>query len=55
MIREWVSHLHWSVMPVISMGLFMAVFFGALIWVFRKESHVVYEELGQLPLDPERK
>jgi hypothetical protein len=52
MIREFLSHVHWSVLPVISMLLFMAVFFGALIWVFRKESKEVYAELGKLPLDP---
>jgi hypothetical protein len=51
MIREFLSHTHWSAMPVVSMLLFMAVFFGALIWVFRKESTEVYAELGELPLD----
>ena len=51
MIREFMSHLHWSTLPVVSMMLFMAVFLGALLWVFRKESQVVYSELSQLPLN----
>jgi hypothetical protein len=53
MMREFLSHVHWSAMPVISMLLFMAVFSGAVIWVYRKESTDVYRELGRLPLDQE--
>ncbi len=51
MIRDFLSTLHWSLLPVISMFLFISVFLGALIWVFRKESTQVYAELGALPLD----
>ena len=50
MIRDALAHLNWTIMPVISMMLFMSVFFGALIWVFRKDSGKIYAELGQLPL-----
>ncbi len=50
MIRELLSHLHWSALPVVSMMLFMAVFLGAVIWVFRRESQSVYAELSRLPL-----
>jgi cbb3-type cytochrome oxidase subunit 3 len=50
MIREFIGHLHWSALPVISMVLFMGVFVGALLWVFRKESGEVYSELSLLPL-----
>lgn len=50
MIRELLSHLHWSALPVVSMFLFMSVFFGALLWVFRKESKRVYSEMSELPL-----
>ena len=50
MIREFVGHLHWSTLPVVSMFLFMSVFFGALIWVYRKESQSVYSKMSELPL-----
>lgn len=51
MIREALSQLHWSVLPVISMLLFASVFVGAVIWVYRKESKAIYAEVGLLPLD----
>ena len=50
MMREFLSHLHWTWLPVISMFLFMSVFVGAVIWVFRKESKEIYRDLGALPL-----
>ena len=53
MIRDFLSNLHWSTLPVISMFLFISVFLGAVIWVFRKESTEVYQELGALPLEKE--
>ena len=54
MIREFLTHFHWSILPVITMFMFMSVFFGALIWVFRKGSKDIYSELSNLPLDSER-
>lgn len=51
MIREVLAHLHWSTLPVISMFLFLSVFVGAVLWVFRKDSKTIYEKLGNLPLD----
>ena len=51
MIKDILLNLHWSVLPIVSMALFMTVFFGALIWVFRRESAAVYGELQSLPLD----
>ncbi len=51
MIREALSHLHWSALPVFSMMLFMAVFAGAWLWVYRKGSGRVYNEISQYPLE----
>ena len=51
MIREHLMGLHWSALPVVSMVLFMAVFFGAVIWVYRRGSDGVYRDLSALPLD----
>lgn len=51
MIRETLAQLHWSTLPVISMLLFMAVFMGAWIWVYRKGSGKIYEEVSRLPLE----
>ena len=51
MIRELLTHVHWSILPVVSMMLFISVFVGSLIWVFRKESSSVYVKLAALPLE----
>lgn len=53
MIRESLAHLHWTTLPVVSMLLFASIFVGVLIWVYRKESHRIYQEMGQLPLEKE--
>lgn len=53
MIRQTLEHLHWTWLPVISMFLFLSVFLGACIWVYRRESAEIYRELGALPLQKE--
>jgi CHASE2 domain-containing sensor protein len=53
MIRQTLAHLHWTWLPVISMFLFLSVFLGACIWVYRRESAEIYRELGALPLQKE--
>ena len=55
MIREALSHLHWSVLPVVSMLSFLAVFLGILFWSFRRGSAEIYQEAGLLPLEPTKK
>lgn len=50
MIREFLSHLHWTTLPIITMLMFMGVFFGALLWVYRRQSTAVYREASHLPL-----
>ncbi len=49
MIRETLSHLHWSVLPVVSMLMFVSVFVGVLIWVNRKESKQIYQQMENIP------
>ena len=49
MIRDALAHLHWSVLPVVSMFMFMSVFIGVLIWVYRKDSNHIYKEMENLP------
>lgn len=55
MIREALANLHWSYLPVVSMMMFFGVFLGVLIWVYRKESHRVYHEMGTLPLQEDQR
>lgn len=51
MIREALSHLHWTTLPVVSMMMFAGVFLGVLFWVNRKSSTKIYHEMENLPLD----
>ncbi len=51
MIREALGHLHWSVLPVVSMLSFLAVFLGILFWSFRRGSGKIYQQAGLLPLE----
>jgi cbb3-type cytochrome oxidase subunit 3 len=51
MIREALSHLHWSVLPVVSMMMFLAVFVGVLFVAYRKESGRIYETMSRLPVE----
>ena len=49
MIREYLSRLHWSVLPVVSMFIFLTIFVGVMIWVYRKDSTRIYKTMENLP------
>ena len=49
MIRDTLAQLHWSVLPVVSMLIFLSVFIGVLLWAYRKESTSIYEQMENLP------
>lgn len=51
MIRDWLSHLHWSTLPIITMMMFICVFVGAVIWVYRKRSGEIYAQVSRMPLE----
>lgn len=50
-IREVLSHFHLPFLSCIGLLLFMGVFLGALLWVFRKGSGQFYGKMSDLPLD----
>lgn len=53
MIREVLKHYHLPLLTSFGMLLFLAVFAGALYWVYRKDRKEGYEALGMIPLDDE--
>lgn len=53
MIREVLSHYHLPVLSGIGLLLFMAVFCGALAWVFRKGSTGFYASMQAMPFEDE--
>ncbi len=40
-----------TILPSIGMVLFLTVFIGMIIWVFRKNSKEIYQEMSQIPLE----
>jgi cbb3-type cytochrome oxidase subunit 3 len=51
MIREVLSHFHLPFLSCIGLLLFMGVFIGALMWVFRRGSKELYTAMSDLPLE----
>jgi cbb3-type cytochrome oxidase subunit 3 len=41
--------------PALALLLFLAVFIGAVVWLFRPASDEIYRYQARLPLDDERK
>lgn len=48
--RVLLNHAHKG-LTCLGLVIFMVVFAGALVWVWRKSSNHVYAELAQLPLE----
>lgn len=48
MIREFLSNLHWTTLPILTMFLFLSVFLGAIAWVFRKGSTEIYDSISKI-------
>ena len=40
-----------TILPSIGMILFLIIFLGMIIWIFRKDSKSIYKELSNIPLD----
>lgn len=51
MMRDWITDLGLTAGPIASLGLFLLLFAGMLIWVFRPGSHARYEQQAWLPID----
>jgi cbb3-type cytochrome oxidase subunit 3 len=51
MISQVLSHYHLPMLACAGLLLFLAVFLGAGLWVFRKGSGEVYRETQNLPFD----
>ena len=50
MIQRALSHYHLLTLTSVGLLLFIAIFTGALVWVFRRGSSQVYGGLELLPL-----
>ena len=53
MKKEGLAYFQDTHLTVIAMFLFLAVFLGMVIWVYRKKGKKHYDELANLPLNKE--
>jgi hypothetical protein len=51
MMQQVLSHYHLPALACAGLGLFMVIFIGAVVWVFRTGSGAFYSGLESLPLD----
>ncbi|MDD0853398.1 cbb3-type cytochrome c oxidase subunit 3 [Halobacteriovorax sp. GB3] len=51
MFKEVMANInsHWY--PTLGLFLFFSIFIGATLWTMRKESHKIYDEASNLPLE----
>ena len=54
MIREWWTDQGLIVGPAFALLIFLAVFIGILVWIFRPGSKTFYDETARMPLDDDR-
>ena len=53
MFQELLSSSNLLNLPVIAMFMFMAVFAGVIVFVFRRSRRAKYRHISMLPLDDE--
>lgn len=51
MIKEALSRLPLQNLSALGLTLFILLFVGAVLWVYRKGSDQVYKHIEELPLD----
>lgn len=43
----------WTILTNIALLIFLTLFIGIVIWVFRKDSSKIYQEASSVPFAPE--
>lgn len=51
MYANFVKNFPWINLMIVAELMFLALFLGALVWVFRRGSKQFYQKLSQLPLE----
>ncbi len=50
MIRQFLAHFPYAELAIAGQLIFMTIFLGSIIWIFRKGSKDFYDKLSKLPL-----
>lgn len=53
MIQQVLLNYQLPMLSAVGLGIFMVVFVGWCLWVFRKDSHKIYKEVSNFPLGDE--
>ena len=51
MMAQTLSHFHLPWLTCVGLLLFLGVFLGACVWVWRKDSEAFYKRLERLPFE----
>jgi cbb3-type cytochrome oxidase subunit 3 len=51
MIKEALTGYPHINLTLVALGIFVGVFFGMLIWIHRKNSKELYQQIANLPLE----
>ncbi len=54
MMREVLSHFQLTYLPIAGMFIFLSLFIGCTVWVWRTGSSQVYKDISELPLSEEK-
>jgi cbb3-type cytochrome oxidase subunit 3 len=54
MIQSWLADQGLTVAPAVALLLFMGIFIGVLVWIFRPGSRAQYDHEARLPLEDSR-
>jgi len=54
MIGSWLAGQGLTVAPAVALLLFMGIFSGVLVWIFRPGSRAQYDREARLPLEDSR-
>lgn len=55
MFKQVIANMDMAIFPTIALVLFLGVFIGATIWVFRKRSSEIYQEISLNALEDGQK
>ncbi|MEQ1665096.1 MAG: cbb3-type cytochrome c oxidase subunit 3 [Bdellovibrionales bacterium] len=51
MMKEALAFFPLKTLPLVGLVIFLVSFVGVLLWVYRKGSDSIYQQMGQMPLD----
>lgn len=54
MMSQVLAHFHLPFLSCLGLLLFLTVFVGSVLWVYREDSRAFYEQVQNFPFDEEK-